>query len=252
MLSSEEIPIENNYLLPKHKQISAMLLERIREGEYAVGSRLPSERELSGRYGVSRMTARQALMDLIDRGYANAEKGKGTFVQDPRINNDLNNLQGFSYMVKSSRGLEATSRVLEAKETEADSVIAARLKITIGTRIHSIRRVRIVDGFPVAVEQSYTPAMLLPDLLQYDFAVRSLFGTIREVYHIRLTHSWQEIGIVYSDSHTAMLLEVPKNEALFLFKSITFTDGDIPVEYCEGYVRSDKCHFTTIAQNVEF
>jgi GntR family transcriptional regulator len=198
------------------------------------------------------MTARQALMDLIDRGYAVAEKGKGTFVQEPRISNDLNNLQGFTYMVKSSRGVDTTSRVLEAREIEAESSIAARLRIPIGSRVNKIRRVRVVDGFPIAIEQSFTPTVLLPNLLQYDFSIKSLFATIREVYRIRLTHSWQEVGIYYSDTQTSKLLEVPKNEALFLFKSITFTEGDIPVEYCEGFVRSDKCNFTTIAKNVEF
>ena len=231
------------YLLPKYHQIKEMIVEKIQKKEYKSGDRLPSERDIGELYSVSRMTARKALLEIINEGYAYSEPGKGTFVKERTVENYLTRLEGFSYMVKRSSGMETVSREIEKRIIEADSILAEKLKIPIGTQINMIARSRIVDKEPIAFEYSYTKVETFPGLIEIDFSKHSLFEVMTKRYHIDIVHAKQTLEIVYSDKDISRILQVPKKTALFLFKDVSDDRNGMPVEYCVRYVRADKCHF---------
>lgn len=111
----KERDIINNkkYIPPVYIQIRDILAEKIKSGEFISGDKLPSERELSEIYSISRMTARNALTQLVDSGYAYRLKGKGTFVSYPNIERDFVKLSGFSQMLKS-KGIKPSNKIVKS------------------------------------------------------------------------------------------------------------------------------------------
>jgi GntR family transcriptional regulator len=235
--------MNNNYLLPKYLQIKEMIIKKIENKEFKEGDKLPSEREISSLYSVSRMTARKALLEVINGGYAYTEPGRGTFVEERSVNNDLTKLEGFSYMVKRSSGKETISREIDKKIIEADSILAEKLRVPIGTQINKIARCRIVDKDPIAYEFSFTKAGEFPGLLQIDFSKNSLFEAMTVQYNRKIVTAKQTLEIFYSDKEVSRILQIPKKTALFLFKDVSEDKNGNTVEFCIRYVRADKCHF---------
>src|SRR5215211_5088863 len=114
--------------LPRYYQLKEIIRERIRSGEWATGSPIPSERELCARYGISRMTARQSITELVNEGLLYREQGKGTYVGRPKIAQQLLSLTGFTEDMQA-RDQRPGARVLTAEMWSADQETAERLRI---------------------------------------------------------------------------------------------------------------------------
>src|SRR3989454_11654646 len=147
--------IYRNSPLPRYYQLKEILRERARSGEWKPGDLIPSERELSEKYGISRMTARQAITDLVNEGLFYREQGKGTFVSERKITQQLIHLTGFTEDIRA-RGQRPGTRVLSAEMRLADEATAEKLRIDAGTLIFRLQRLRLVD------EESVTPKVF-PD-----------------------------------------------------------------------------------------
>jgi GntR family transcriptional regulator len=160
---------------PAHAQIERWLAEAIRGGRFGPGDRLPPERELAARAGVSRMTLRQALDSLERRGLLERRVGRdgGTFVVEPKL--ELAGLSALSDQLRAL-GLEAGARVLSAEERPA-----TQAESELGTRVYEVVRVRLANGEPVALERTVLSADAYPGLLDEPLD-RSLYELIRARY----------------------------------------------------------------------
>jgi GntR family transcriptional regulator len=232
-----------DYLLPKYLQIKNMIIEKIESNQFEENSKLPSEREISEKYGVSRMTARKALKMVVESGYASSHVGKGTYVRKPKLMKNLTEIEGFSFMVRRQRDGTISSRVLEARIIEADSLLSEKLKIPIGAEVYRIMRIRIVDGVPIAIQESNLPVQLFPNLLAHDFGTTSLYRTIFEEYGVKIVSSTQILDLEYADKQKAELLGIKEHDALFLFNSVSYDENNNAIEYCIHHMRGDKCSF---------
>src|SRR5205823_4815861 len=143
--------IYRNSPLPRYYQLKEIMRERIRLGEWKPGDLIPSERELGETYGISRMTARQAITDLVNEGLFYREQGKGTFVSQHKITQQLIQLTGFTEDIRA-RGQRPGTKVLSAEMFPADEATAERLRISQGTLIFRLRRLRLADDEPLAIE----------------------------------------------------------------------------------------------------
>jgi GntR family transcriptional regulator len=153
---------------PKYRQIANELRAAIRAGAYAPGDRLPGENDLMARYGIARMTARQALGVLITEGVAEARKGSGVYVRDftPIIREALTRLSHERWAGGASiwsadvngRDLDITTAVTE---TAAPQRIAPLLELGDGERVCVRSRRFVLDGKPVLLSTSYLPASLV-------------------------------------------------------------------------------------------
>jgi len=130
---------------PLYIQVKDTLVAEITSGRYSAHQRLPSERELSEKYKVSRMTARQALLDLAREGLIYTRVGKGTFVAEPKIDQQLRTVTGFSQDMHV-RGNKPSSRVLEAGVVPATPEVAAALRLLPDAEVIVLARVRLADG----------------------------------------------------------------------------------------------------------
>src|SRR5215475_4846403 len=139
--------IYRNSPVPRYHQLKEILREKIRAGEWKPGDLIPSERELSETYGISRMTTRQAITDLVNEGVFYREQGKGTFVTRNKITQQLMSLTGFTEDIRA-RGQNPSTRVLSARLGHADEIVAERLRVAPGQAIVLLQRLRLADGEP--------------------------------------------------------------------------------------------------------
>jgi len=236
--------MNKNYIPPIYIQIKNILIEKINSGELESGSQLPSERDLSETYSISRMTARNALTQLVDSGYAYRVKGKGTFVSIPNYERDFVKLTGFSHMLKS-KGIKPRSKVITLGIIEANKKIASLLDTTIGTKVYEIVRVRYGDNIPLALEYSYLPINLFENLLQYDFENTSLYEVIENVYNYKFKYSKQWIKITTLYKNEAKILDVDEHTPAFLLESISYDTNDKIVEVTRSLNIGDRTTFYT-------
>src|SRR5262249_52148981 len=145
--------------LTVHGQIEDWLADAIASGRLATGDRLPTEQDLAEWLGVSRMTLRHALAQLAQPGLGARAVGRsgGRFVAEPKVEQDLTVLAGFSEQLRR-HGLVAGARVLAAAEIRASAAAAAALEISVGAAVYEVRRLRLAGGQPILIEHSLFPA----------------------------------------------------------------------------------------------
>jgi GntR family transcriptional regulator len=233
-----------SYIPPVYIQIKDILIDKINSGEFESGSQLPSEREISETYNISRMTARNALTQVVDLGYAYREKGKGTFVRLPNLERDFVKLSGFSQMLRS-KGIKPSNKVVKSGIIEADKKIAQLLETTIGTKVYEIVRVRYGDNIALALEYSYLPVSLFENLLQYDFESNSLYKVIEDIYNYKLKFSKQWIKITTLYNNEATMLNVIEHTPAFLLESISYDMDERVVEATRSLNIGDRTTFYT-------
>lgn len=230
---------------PLYLQIQQILIQEIRQGHYAADGRLPSERELSERFEVSRMTARQALQGLLRRGWAYTQPGKGTYIRRLTFRQDLAQLTSFSEDMLAL-GLEPSSKVLKAHVIPGDADIASKLNITPGSRVVELQRVRLANRQPVAIETCYLADALCPDLLKgHDFSKESLYGVLQRDYDLALAHAEQTIRAGMATREEAEPLDMANevHPVVLQLSRITYTPYERPVEYVYSVYRASFYEF---------
>jgi len=222
-------------------QIEEELAERIRTGMLRPGDRIPPERELAEQMQVSRMTVRQALGRLADRGLLVRERGRGTFVSEPKLVQSLSRLNGF-YDQMVSQGILPSSRLLSGEQILASAAVAQVLDLRIAEPLFKVVRLRLGGGVPLALETSFFPARLVPGLLDYDLERHSIYR-LMERYDARPVRATQSLEPVPARDLEAEALEVPPGSPLMLVERIAWDAQDRPVEYAKDIYRGDRSRF---------
>jgi GntR family transcriptional regulator len=230
---------------PLYLQLKSSLIDEINSGGYAPDQRLPSERELCERYNVSRITVRQAMSELIRDGMVYAVVGKGTFVCEPKINQELRSLTGFTQDVRR-RGGQPGSQMIEARLVNAGARLAQKLRVAQGAELVLLARLRLSDGVPLALETAYLPHTLCPGLLQYDLTTGSLYAALENHYNLRLVRAEQAITAGLASSNELALLQLHPPAPILRIERTTFTAQDLAVEVVESAYRSDRYQFRAI------
>jgi len=196
--------------LPLWEQVARSLAGELEQGNPGRGERLPSEAVLCTRFGVSRVTLRQALSRLERDVLVYPQAGRGWFVGSPAavvaVSEDPGALQSFTEMARS-RGLTPDSTVLHFRLRPADWIEAGELGVAPGAELLSLRRLRRLNGIPVAVDHSLVPAALLPGSSAEEFRDGSLFAAL-ECNGFRPCRADYEVQAVSADAELADLLGV--------------------------------------------
>ncbi len=230
--------------LPIYVQIRDALIERIQSGELKPGMRIPSERELVAEYRVSRMTVRQALTDLVNRGLAERIRGNGTYVAEPKVEQVLNPLVSFTEQM-ARRGIVPGARVLETQVMAAHGRLADALGLRIGERLYRIVRVRTGNNLPLALETSHFPYELCRGIERFDLERRSIYRILDEEYGIRLARAIESIEPTVANEFEAEVLDVSVGAPLLLLERTAYTSTGTPVEFAKDLYRGDRTRFVT-------
>jgi DNA-binding GntR family transcriptional regulator len=223
---------------PAHSQIESSLTQAVSSGRLAPGDRLPPERVLAARLGVSRMTLRHALDSLERRGLVARRVGRegGTFVSEPKL--ELAGLAGLSDQLRAL-GLAAGARVLSARERAADGATAVALELDRGAPVYEIARVRLADGEPVALERTTFPAAAFPGLLE-----EALEGSLYELLRARgdelPVRAVERLEPVLAGAEAAAALGVAVGEPLLRVERTTYARSGRPLELGADLFRGDR------------
>ncbi len=237
--------LRRHHPIPLYQQLEATLRAQIESGQYGTHQRLPSERDLSFQFGVSRMTVRQALDALTQSGLIYGKVGKGTFISEPKIDQQLVALTGFSEEMHR-RGQASTSRVLKAISVSATKDVAVALQIEPKTRVFNLLRVRLANGAPLAIENCFLPAHLCPDILSHDFSRESLYDVLRNQYGWHLVRAQQTIEARLANEDDRKLLQLKLPAPILAMERITMVEQGFPIEYTRSAYRGDRYKFNAL------
>lgn len=226
--------------VPVHVRIEQWLMDAITRGTLEPGDKFPGERDFAARIGVSRMTLRQALATLEQRGVLQRGTGRGggAVIVQPKIECDLTGVAGFTEQMRRAQ-LRAGARLLSAETVPANGLVAEELQVRAGDPIHEIVRVRSADGTPLALEHSYFPAQHFPDLLGHRLT-GSLYNLLRKNYSLG-PHTANELLEPYlAGEDEAKRLAIEVGSPLMLIQRTAYSSSGLPVEFARDLFRADR------------
>ncbi len=230
---------------PRYRQVAEQLAKEIAEGTLPAASRIASERELAERFGISRMTARAAINILVRRGLLTRRSGARAYVARPKIRFDLSSPSGL-YRQLEQAGIQPGARVILAEKLPCEALepkICAALHLKDADEAYHIVRLRTADGEPIALEDSYFPVRLFPDLLDFRLA-ESIYGILKKHFGVTPAKAMQELEISLLDAEWAQIMGVPVDLPTLEIRRVAFTDQGVPFEFAHDIYRGDRIIFT--------
>jgi GntR family transcriptional regulator len=227
---------------PKYLEIQNLLLQRIKNGDYQEGQLIPKEVDLAEQLNVSRPTVRHAIRNLVQAGYLERRKKRGTIVTQTKIK------QQFTHVIESynteiqNNGLVAKTQVLNFSTEKASDEVAEALTIKPNTEVYKLVRLRSADNKPVVFVVTYLPIAQLPDLQKIDFTHHSLYSELAKA-GLEITHVSRKIEVHPATEEEAQLLETDIKAPIFYFHTIGFTKDHRALEYSIASYRGDLNYF---------
>ena len=231
--------IDRTSKLPLYHQLYEILRGNIASGEWQPGDMIPPESELIERYKVSRTTVRQVLDLLASEGLIQREQGRGTFVAHPTVEHGLVRIVNFTEDMRM-RGCEPSSQVLFSGLVPAPQDISEKLQIAPGEELARLERLRLADGEPMGVEESYLVHRLCPNILEGDYVSHSLREVLAREHGIRWTHARQSIRATLAPHDRAELLGIRPGSALLFIERVSYSQENLPVEFLRIFYRADR------------
>ena len=236
--------LDNAAPLPLYAQIVDALAQAIARGELPPTSKLPPEESLMERFSVSRTTVRSAVQSLLQRGLVEIRRGKGTYVVRPELVQELTSLTGFVEDMDAI-GLRASARLLEQKVVPADATIARHLDLEKGVEVVRFRRLRLADGAPISMDETYLPLELGARVMTEDLSKEPIFALLETKYRTPLVEADYKLAAVAASGPVAKALQVEKGAPIFLIERTSFTLDRRPVDYERLFYRGDSVRFST-------
>ncbi len=217
--------------VPKHRQLRDVLARLAVPGEA-----IPSERDLTATYGVSRATVRKAIDTLVYEGILQRTHGLGTFAVRPRLGTQLH-LASFTQDMRR-RGMVPSTRLVSIRREVPPDPIARALGLGPVDRAWSLRRLRLADGQAIALEDAWYPVSLLPGLDQHDLE-SSLYALLSAEYDLTIDGAEQTLWGEAASGDIARLLACPEHTPLLVFRRVA-SAAQRPVEYVLSWYRGDR------------
>lgn len=203
-----------------------------------VGDALPPERTMAPQFGVSRMTLRRAVEELVREGRLVRRQGAGTFVAEPKISHNLSILS-FSEDMRR-RGCVPSSQTLDVEDVAAGPKLGGRLDIPAGDQVFRVIRLRMADDEPMALETLHVPRAVVPGLDGDALKEASFYKTLLDRYGVELVGGTQTIEATVTDEVESEFLQIPVRSPAFLFERMSRArDGRI-VEFVRSVYRGDR------------
>jgi GntR family transcriptional regulator len=235
-------------LPPLHQQITSALIQQMEEGQLRPGDQLPPEIDLAQQWGVSRQTMRVSLDTLVRAGRLDRQRGKGTVVRRPPLEQSLARFYSIAQEMRQ-RGADLQTRVLArgrlASEDDLAALACERLGINAAHQVGYVLRLRLSEGEPFLLETLTFPVTLCPDLLevpapgQDDPGAASFYEVLATRMGIQVTRARETFRPLLATGYEARLLGVPAGTPVFEVERSSFV-GEQPVEWRRTLARGDR------------
>ena len=230
-----ELDISRDLPTPLIKQVQQGLREKIASGAWRPDHRIPSERELAEALGISRVTVRLALNELVAEGLLQRRPGKGTYVKAPPLEQPLGRFYSFTE--------EMTRRGRRPRTIVRD--FAPDLPGTEEFRagVHRVTRLRLADEEPMMFETTHLPAALCPGLTRAKLESMPLYDLLRHTYGLRFGHARETFEPVLLEEEAAAELAAAVGSPGLLLERRLFDEGGRLIEFTRSLVRGDRCRY---------
>jgi GntR family transcriptional regulator len=234
-----DLTIDSNSFVPYYMQIVDHVRELIKKKKLREGQTFCSEGEIAQALKISKMPVRQAFQKLRSEGLLVIAKGKRPVVGSGRVPWNFQQLRGFSEEMRR-RGLNPSACLLSIGLEDPDLEVAQALKLTPGERVYRARRLRSVNGEPVAVVTSYLPARIFAGIDKQDLEKQSLYSIFEHSYKRKLLCAEEVIGAVVAGEEEAKILETSAGNALLMIRETTYDAQNVAIEYSLSLLRGDR------------
>lgn len=222
-------------VVPKHEQLREILRD-LAVSSLHPGAAIPSERQLIADYGVSRITVRQAIGQLVNDGYLTRVRGKGTFVAHRPVQSTLH-LASFTDEMRSL-GHVPTTVVLVREETAAPADTVRALGLGEGESALHVKRLRLADGVPVSIDDAWFAPEPYAGLLDLDLS-GSIYSLAAEHFGAPIVRARQTVAADPAPDDVATLLGTKTGAPVLVFDRLSFSEAG-PVEHTRSWYRSDR------------
>lgn len=229
---------------PLYAQVETALAAKINDGTLAVGSRLPNEESLTEQFAVSRTTIRQTIQNLVRRGLVEVRRGKGTFVTQPKITQELTQLTGFVEDMHAL-GRHPSARLVDKRVVAASETVAAKLGLRTGAKVVRIQRVRLADNSPLSFDETYLPRAIGEKIMEDDLETEPIFSLLEQKYNKPLVEAEYRLEAVAADARVARALEIEVGRPIFLIERTSYCERHEPIDYEKLYYHGDQIQFVT-------
>jgi len=208
-------------------------------------AKLPSERDMCAMWELNRTTLRSAIRGLIEEGKLYNKVGSGTFVAEPKLTRNLQDMLPFSRLAASA-GKELRSEVLSARVMECNKQVSQKLRLPLGHRVFELIRLRLVDEEPALIETAYLDCVRHAGIELMDFAEASLYQALERKFGTVVRKGQEQLGLTYATEEEARLLGIERSSPLFHLVGVASEEDGTPVEYFESVLRTDKIRFESV------
>jgi len=223
--------------MPLHLQIRDIIRhEALHDGLVDETGKMPTEHELVKRFGVSRVTVRSALQSLVEEGLLVRERGRGTFLKTNHAERWVGQLMGFTETIEEA-GFAPGARIISQGMTNR---LPEQVKASLNQRAAwALKRLRLADGKPIAIEHAYFPPEIGLELETRDLTSIAMYKVLEEELGIPLNEAKQMISAVNASEEEAEQLGVAVNDALLHIERVTYSREMQPVEVLTAVYRPD-------------
>jgi len=232
---------------PLYHKVKEYLISRIESGEFNSQEQIPPEGQLCEEYNVSRITIRRAIDELVKMGMLVKKQGKGTFVNQPKINFFSIDLISFAERMER-QGFKVTTKLLGMEEIVPTTKVAKALGINEGDKVLKIDRIRSIENDPISIETNYIPRKMLGDnglseqLHAHLRGGNSLYLFLNKNIGVNITRAHQVFEPIILEEEEQGMLDCEGNMAGLLIYRTTYS-GTTPIEFVKVIHRGDRCKF---------
>ncbi|AYE38938.1 GntR family transcriptional regulator [Companilactobacillus zhachilii] len=227
--------------VPVYIQIHNEIRKEIESGKWAVGERIPSERQLSQDFDVSRMTLRQAIQTLVDEGILQRQVGSGTYVASSKVQEKMSGTTSFTEITES-QGKKPSSKTVSYHVADPSISEIEKLKLKNGDQVLRMERIRYADKQPICFEVATIPIEIVNSLNKKDIT-SSLYKALEDKAGLKLGDATQTVSAILASEKIANFLNVKRGSAILRVRQVTTLDDDRPFEYVRSQYAGDRFEF---------
>ena len=234
--------------MAKYEEIAEDIRNGILSGKYNPNQQLPLEKEMCEHYGVSRITIKKAVDELVIQGLVIKRRGSGTFVKalggdDVQELSMAKQFEGFS---ETNKDKKVSSKILKFEVIHPTEEIATKLKITCDDFVYYIIRTRYADDEPYVIDYTYMPIGLIPGI-KNDVLLNSIYNYIEKKLKLKIKSAHRTIRAILPNELEQEWLQIERNFPILEVEQVGFLDNGQPFEYSKAHHRSDKIEFRTLS-----
>ncbi|WP_246240776.1 GntR family transcriptional regulator [Anaerocolumna sedimenticola] len=232
-----------NTTAPIYTQLAEYLKYQIQSGLLKPGDKMLGENDIVEILDISRTTVRLALNRLVEAGLIVRYRGRGSFIAEPKLRRSINYLYNFTENIRLS-GAIPSSEINRCEVVSADEEMKEKLKLaTVGQKVFVLERLRLADGEPLIIENTFIPYYLCTGIEKTNFSKASLYNVLKTQYGINVSHAEETIEAIIINKKNASILKCKNRMAGYSIERTSYLDSGYICEYTSSVTRGDRCVF---------